>query len=135
MGKLDELVTLYGEQHTKELALNKECKAMGNEIKDILTVEKLDSYEAGGYIVTRSVTETKVMDEDALLDVIRNDSDIATQCIKTREYVDMEVLESLLYKGEVSKDTILAMDKCSSVKQTVKLLLKKVKRGNKVCMK
>ena len=136
MNKLDELVSQYGEKHTVELAINKECKAMSSQIKDIMTEQKLDTYTSNGYTVTKSVTETPYMNEEALLKVLRDDWTIrmgSMECpyIKTKYYVDMEELESALYKGDISKEVILEMDKCKTVTKTVKLNLKKAKKEEK----
>ena len=133
MGKLDELVTSYGDKHYTELALNKECKEMNNQIKDLLTADNLTEYTAGGYTVTKTITKSESLDEDKLLELLKSDwvsRNGSMQCpyIKTKYYVDMTELESALYKGDIPKDTIVSMDSCKVTKETVKLNLKRAKK-------
>ena len=128
MGKLDELVTQYGEKHFMELALNKECKEINGQIKTLLEADDLTEYTSGDYTVIKTITKSESLNEAQLLDVIKADKMLAGACIKTREYVDMEALESALYKGKVSQDTMLAIDKCRVIKEIIKLNLKKAKK-------
>ena len=52
-----------------------------------------------------------------------------TPCIKTKEYVDMDTLESEIYHGSFSEDALKAMDKCKSVKLTPTLTISIAKKG------
>ena len=136
MSKLETLVNSYGEHNYEKNALKKVCDTENAEIKEIMTKENLKEFSTDTYTAKISVTEDDVMNEDAMLKVLKKDwskkyGSMECPYIKTKEYVDMDVLESVMYAGELSKETMLELDKCKSVKTTVKLTISKVKKSKK----
>ena len=136
MEKLDKLVSEYGEKHYEELALKKVCGEMNTEIKQIMEEDNLDAYTSGEYTVKRSVSVSESMNEEEMLKVLKADwtaryGSMECPYIKTKEYVDMDILESVMYAGELSEETIVALDKCRITKETVKLTLSKSKKSKK----
>ena len=127
--KLDRLIPQYGENKQQLDMYDKRCKEDNKAIKDIMTDLVLERYIAGGYRVVRSVTVRESMDEDLLLDILKQNcaTDQLKNLIKTKEYVDMDALEKALYNGEIDKDTILAMDKAKTSKTVTSLRISKLK--------
>ena len=104
-----------GKDKMKEL--KSEVDKLSSEIKQYLSDNNLNTENGGRFIVTVSARTTEDMDTEALLKVLKSDwaeRNGSMQCpyIKTKEYVDMDVLESYIYKGELPKETVLKIDKC-----------------------
>lgn len=123
---LDELIPRYAENKSLLDDYKKICDEENKQIKDMM---EEGSYEANGYKATKSVQHRETMNEDKLLDIMRNHKDLAEVCelIKTKDYIDMDALESAIYKGKISNDILMEIDKCREVKEVVTLRISKVK--------
>lgn len=127
---LDELIPAYAENKAILDDYKKICDTENKQIKELMDE---GSYEANGYKATKSIQVRESMNEDKLLDVLKDlDDNYAIDCygtnlIKTKEYVDMDVLESLIYKGKLSNEVLMEIDKCRESKEVVTLRISKVK--------
>lgn len=67
------------------------------------------------------------MDEDKVIEILKEncDEDSLSKVIKTKEYVDFEALESLIYNGGISAEKL---EPAQTVKTTVALYTKPVKK-------
>lgn len=104
------------------------CDEENKEIKKVMGELKLDIHEFGDYKVTRTVSKRETINEDVLLDIVRSHS---IPVIKTKEYVDMDALESLIYNNQVPNDVLLQMDKARNCKEVVTLKVTKKKNRGK----
>ena len=83
-----------------------------NELKKWMGDKKVDQMDVDSIHVTYSPQVRSTMDEGKTLEILRQlaadaDDNMAEQilgCIKTREYVDEEELENLIYNEIISKD-------------------------------
>lgn len=127
--KLDELVPRYGDEKTEFDRYKKLCDADNAEIKNIMTDLALQHYTARDYKVVRSVQERESIDEELLLETIRNIPEIqVNNIIKTKEYVDFEALEAAIYKDKLPKEVLLEIDKARVIKSVTTLRISKVKK-------
>lgn len=126
--RLDELVPQYGKNKAEENSLKKTIEAQNSEIKQLLAEHGATEYTAGGYTVTVSTTEKPSFNMSKLIETIKLDKNLASQVIKTQEYVDMDILESLIYSGKIDTEMLLNMDKCKNVTSVVTLRVKKSKK-------
>ena len=102
------------------------CDKENKEIKKVMEELELDIHEFGDYKVTRTVSNRETINEDVLLDIVRSHN---IPVIKTKEYVDMDALESLIYNNQIPKDILLQMDKARNCNEVVTLrVTKKNKR-------
>lgn len=123
---LDELVPAYAENKERFDVLDKICKEENKEIKRLLGDKT--SHEAGGYKVTKSVQHRDKMDEELLcakLSAFPEAYDLGL--IKIQEYVDMDALESAMYKNQLSKGMLAVVESCREKKEVVTLRVTKVK--------
>ena len=109
---------------------------MNTEIKQIMEKDGLTEYTSDEYTVKKSVSVSESMNEEEMLKVLKADwakryGSMECPYIKTKQYVDMDVLESVLYAGELPQETVVALDKCRITKETVKLTLSKSKQSKK----
>ena len=122
---LDELIPQYALNKAELDSYTKICKEENEQIKAALVELGEDSYSAGGYTVKRIVAVKESMNEAKLIEVLRQNG--ITDAIKTREYVDMNVLEAFLYNNEPSADLARQLESCRTTTETVQLRLSKAK--------
>lgn len=109
--------------------LKKRVDSINSEIKTAMEEAKLNEVETeSGAVVRYGITRKESLDEDMLLIKLKQTAPDTT-CIKTKEYVDMDILEGEIYHGLVPKEALMAMDKCKSVKLTPTLTISKAKKG------
>lgn len=123
---LDELVVLYAEDKKNLDNLTKVCDSEKAEIKRQLETAGKKEHSAGGYTVKYVVSSRETMNEDKLLEVIKKFN--ITGVIKTKEYVDMDALESYLYNHELSANFATELDRCRDKTPIVQLRLSKTKQ-------
>ena len=128
----EEKIAMYCEKKEEEKALGKEIKSLGTAIKDFLfdTTDKIKQVGSWKVQLQHKVTET--VDEVKLLAVLKEfwaEKNGSMQCpyVKTIEVVDMEALESALYKDEIPQDVLMKIDGCRVKKETDALVYSKVK--------
>ena len=116
-----EVKQAYDNYKKKEAELNK-------QIKEAMAETELDkwSWETDKGIVEYSTRQSDEYDEEALLDYLHKHKEF-TSCIKTKEYIDQNELENILYNEKVSKRLMLGIDKFRTSKTTQVLKIKKIK--------
>lgn len=125
VNELDTLIPQYAENKSMLDDYKKICDTENNKIKELM---EEGSYEAGGYKATKSIQKRESMNEEKLLDTLKKiPQAVYSGIIKTKEYVDMDALESAIYKGDLDKDVLLKIDKCRETKEVVTLRIVKVK--------
>ena len=131
MTDLDSLIPQYFTVNSELTVIKKYRDKFNADIKDIMRDHALPNYIADGYKATLSISDTVTMDEDILLDILHKHPTLAFFCVKTKEYVDFDALESLIYKGEIGEDILLEMDKAKKTTTKETLRVTKVKKGEK----
>lgn len=122
---LETLIPQYAANKNELDSYTKICKEENEQIKAALVELGENEYSAGGYTVKRIVAVKESMNEEKLIEVLRqNGIDVA---IKTREYVDMNALEAYLYNNEPSADLARQLESCRTTSETVQLRLSKTK--------
>lgn len=122
---LDELIQAYAFNKGELDSYTKICKEENEQIKAALVELGENEYSAGGYTVKRIVATKESMNEAKLLEVLRQNGIEAP--IRTREYVDMDALETYLYNNMPSTDLARQIDSCRVTSETVQLRLSKTK--------
>lgn len=126
MNSLEELVVRYALNKNELDSYKKICDKENAEIKARMAELDMNEVLAGDYVAKLTIQKRETMDEDMLLEVLRNNN--YTNVIRTKEYVDMDLLEREIYNGNVDKDTLVAMQKCKSVKEVPTLKIVKAKK-------
>lgn len=133
---LKELVESYGMNKKENDDLKKIVDNQNKEIKSLMESNNLKKFESDNYKVSYSVSTRDTIDEELLLseaktftivDGIDLKSAQEVGLIKTKEYVDMDVLESLMYKGSISEEDLMKVDKCRETKEVITLRVSKKK--------
>lgn len=121
---LDTLIPQYAENKSMLDDYKKICDDENKQIKELM---EEGSYEAGGWKATKTISTRETMNEEKLLAVAKKNGYYLSDIIKTKEYIDMDKLEALLYKGNISKEVLMEIDKCRESKEVVTLRISKVK--------
>lgn len=114
MSKLDELITSYYENKVTQDNYKKICDGQNKEIKSLLGIGSYET-ESGEYKATNYETIKVEMDEDKLLEILKANN---IKAIKTKEYVDMDALENLIYHNEISGDVLKLISECKYEKKS-----------------
>ena len=130
----EEQVKDYCQKKDEEKVLKKAISSLGETIKNELINSKETDAKFDKYTVRLETRTTESVDEAKLLSVLESDwikrngedSDLPPY-IKVARYVDMDALESAIYNGEISKETLLAIDGCRVKKESVALTYKVAK--------
>ena len=129
--ELDKLIASYILNKGEFDSLKKITERDNGRIKDMMFELNLSERQVGDKIVKRIVQERESLNEERLLELIKAkcSPEIQARIIKTREYVDTDCLEDVIYSGALSSDFLLDMDTCREVKEVVTLRVSKVKKA------
>ena len=130
---LDDLIESYGSHNSEFNSLKKVCDHEKEQIKTSMLTQGLNEYTAGGWRVTCVTSTRETLNEEQLLQILKRDwenrygESVPCPYIKTREYIDMDVLESVLYANEMPQSTLLEMDSCRNVTEVITLRCSRAK--------
>jgi hypothetical protein len=96
------------------------------QIKEAMANIKQTEYVVGDIVAKVSTQRRESMNEEKLLEVCHIEG--IPEVVKTREYVDMDLLEKAIYDGKISQEILLKMDKCKDIKEVVTLKVTKKKK-------
>lgn len=127
--QLKQCATEYVADKAEESKLKKRLESNNTSIKQLMELLKMEDVELDdGSKVHYGVTVKESLDEEKLLTQLKKYAP-NTQCIKTKEYIDMDVLESEIYHDKLSAEAMAAMDTCRNEKLVPTLTIKKAKKG------
>lgn len=130
MSYLNELVKAYIITKNDADDLKKVASRQNEEIKQIMSTNDLETFETdNGYTARYTVSTRTNIDEDKLLTTLKALNDLPDNLIKTKQYVDMDVLENLMYRGDLDDDVLEKISKCADEKEVVTLRISKTKKG------
>lgn len=106
----------------------KQADNLNSSIKRNMEVMELDKVSLpDGTSVCYSVQHRESLDEEKLIVLLKQLAP-DTECIKTKEYIDMDILENEMYHDKLSPEALTAMDTCRNVKEVPMLTIKKSKK-------
>ena len=122
MSELQTLIDQYGRLKDEADSYKKTLDADNNRIKELMIKDGNEKAEGSEYHVTCKAIESSKLNEEVLLNKLKEIG--FTDCIKTKEYVDIDVLESAVYAGKI--DAKILAD-CKEVSTTYRLNIYKNK--------
>lgn len=126
METLESLIERYALNKNELDAYEKLCNKDNSEIKRMMLDDGLDTFISKNYSASISKAKRETFDEDKLIDVLKTSN--LKSVIKTKEYVDMDALESAIYNGKVPNDVLIKMNDCKNIKEVITLRVSR-KRG------
>lgn len=126
--RLKQCAEEYVVDKAEESKLKKRLESNNASIKQLLEVLGKEDVELdNGVKVVCEIRTRESLDEEKLIAQLHKYAP-DTECIKTKEYIDMDVLENELYHSKLSDEALAALDTCRNVKEIPTLLIKKAKK-------
>lgn len=131
--ELEALIPTYGSLDFELKNIKKKADGFKERIKTIVKSLGVKTYRAEDYEITYTEAERVSFKEDKLLirlkEIVANkDLKEFEGLIKTKEYVDMDVLENLLYHNKFNEAEISTISSCQEIKNIPTLKVKKVRK-------
>lgn len=127
MISLNDLIERYGEQNAECNALKKEVATLNSKLKE--TIKEYDKANediiTDGWKCKLSITEDPVVNEPKLIQLAK---DMNLDIVRTKEYIDFDALEKLIYTGSIPNDILLKIDECNEPKSKETLRVTKLKK-------
>ena len=100
--ELKNLVDSYGEAKKEENAIVKRNKERNSQIKQLFLDNDISSFETDSFIATVSETEKQSLNNELALSILKKELefDELTSVVKTKEYIDEDALEKLVFNGQ-----------------------------------
>ena len=129
---LDELIPQYALNKSEFDAYKKLCDRDNAKIKDIMSKADEKTHIAGGYKATYTVSKRETMNEDVLLSLFTSVPSFVAIAenygiVKNKPYIDFDVLEKVIYNGQLTNEQLVDISKAKEVKEVVTLRVSRVK--------
>ena len=123
---INKIIDLYKESKDKENALKKSNTEMGNNIKSYFNTNGLDRVDTDKYTATVTTSTSESLNEELAIEIIKENlgGAMLATVIKTKEYIDEDALEKLVYNGDFDI-TKLAKAKITKTTSTLRVSKKK----------
>lgn len=127
--KLLQVATEYVRNKAELDALKKRVEGANTSIKQLMELLDVDEVKLeDGSRVVCGITKRESLDEEKAIKQLKKFAP-DTGCIKTKEYIDMDILEGEIYRGNLSDEAMQALDTCRKIKEIPTLTIKKPKKG------
>ena len=121
---LSKTIDEYKESKDKENSLKKINNELSENIKSYMHEHNMTTANTDNYTATLSRKDSESLNEDLAIEIIKENlgGALLASVIKTKEYIDEDALEKLVYNGdfEISK-----LEKAKITKVTTTLRIKK----------
>lgn len=138
LDNLYELIPAYAQNKQEMDDYKKICDEQNKAIKKCMNEQELSETTVGDWTAKVTVQHREKMNEDALLTVLdtavvkdENGNDVNPRdlgIIKSKEYIDMDAVESAIYKGLIPTDVLMSMDSCRETTDVCTLRVTKAKK-------
>lgn len=115
---LTELIQSFYQNKSELDGYKKICEDENAKIKAKMTEINADSYETDGLIAKLTYKDKSTFNEIKLLATIKS---LGLDVIKTKEYVDMDSLEKVLYSGTLTAEAKQKLLDCKEPKTEISL--------------
>lgn len=126
---IGEQIKAYCEKKEEEKVLKKEIGALSSDIKTYLSSNEDADGISGEWEVKLQQKIVEDLDVDKLVNILMSEYGDKCEYITYAPTINMEALESAIYKGEISEEMLSKIDSCRIKKESVALVYKKRKGG------
>ena len=125
---LSKTIDEYKESKDKENSLKKINNELSENIKSYMHEHNMTTADTDNYTATLSRKDSESLNEDLAIEIIKENlgGALLSSVIKTKEYIDEDALEKLVYNGDLD---INKLAKAKIVKPTFTLRVTKKKEG------
>lgn len=129
MQELDKVIASYIGNKNGLDRLKKLCDTQNAQIKAMMTGANLTKYDSGEYIVSKTESVRRKMNEDKLLELLLSRIPVGQLeeqgIIKRIWQIDLEKLENAIYDGIIANDVVAGMRECEDNSTVVTLKISK----------
>lgn len=120
------LIESYIENKQNEKIYKDNASVENTQIKELMKSLNLSEFSTalGTATITEQKSETFI--EEALIEFLKKNN-VASDIVKTKEYVDFDALESAIYHERISPELVKEMASCKETKTTTVLRIKQKK--------
>lgn len=124
---LKKTIDSLAEEKAQKTKLENSIKSKGDFIKSKFKELEIDEYYGDNYRAYLQYSNKINMDEEKVIEILKENCKKADlkDVIKTKEYVDFDALENLIYNGGIEAQKL---EPAQSVKTTVSLWTKVIKK-------
>lgn len=99
---LSKVIDEYKESKDKENALKKVNNELNENIKSYMYEHGMNSADSEKYTATLTKTDKEFLNEDLAIELIKENLEgaLLNTVIKTKEYIDEDALEKLVFNGQ-----------------------------------
>lgn len=112
--QLENLVTQYHESNQRLKSLESSTELLKATLKTLLNENEITKFETTNGIKVSLTTSSKITFEDELLLEFAKQTGIP-DLVKTKEYVDMNILEDALYHKDINAEDLIPFKKEVSI--------------------
>ena len=125
---LSKTIDEYKESKDKENSLKKINNELSENIKSYMHEHNMTTANTDNYTATLSRKDSESLNEDLAIEIIKENlgGALLSSVIKTKEYIDEDALEKLVYNGDFDVNKLA---KAKIVKPTFTLRVTKKKEG------
>ena len=125
---LSKTIDEYKESKDKENSLKKINNELSENIKSYMHEHNMTTADTDNYTATLSRKDNESLNEDLAIEIIKENlgGALLASVIKTKEYIDEDALEKLVYNGDFDVNKLA---KAKIVKPTFTLRVSKKKEG------
>ena len=125
---LSKTIDEYKESKDKENSLKKINNELSENIKSYMHEHNMTTANTDNYTATLSRKDSESLNEDLAIEIIKENlgGALLSSVIKTKEYIDEDALEKLVYNGDFDVNKLA---KAKIVKPTFTLRVSKKKEG------
>ena len=125
---LSKTIDEYKESKDKENSLKKINNELSENIKSYMHEHNMTTVDTDNYTATLSRKDSESLNEDLAIEIIKENlgGALLSSVIKTKEYIDEDALEKLIYNGDFDVNKLA---KAKIVKPTFTLRVTKKKEG------
>ena len=125
---LSKTIDEYKESKDKENSLKKINGELSENIKSYMHEHNMTTADTDNYTATLSRKDSESLNEDLAIEIIKENlgGALLASVIKTKEYIDEDALEKLIYNGDFDVNKLA---KAKIVKSTFTLRVTKKKEG------
>lgn len=112
--QLENLVTQYHESNQRLKSLESSTELLKATLKTLLNENELTKFETTNGIKVSLTTSSKITFDDELLLEFAKQTEIP-ELVKTKEYVDMNILEDAIYHKDINVEDLIPFKKEVSI--------------------
>ena len=102
--------------------IDDELKAVNTRMKQFMKDEDVTEAHGKNGVVKYVIQHRESFDEEKAIKILKKTN---SECIKTKEYIDSDILENELYNKKLPAEAMAALDTCRTVKDVVTLTIGK----------